>query len=391
MSSSSLSSELIKWPQSTHHDHHSTMNACHRPPAAGDQKALWRISKDLLHNDDRPPEDGTLEANLLCDQFPVFFADKLKLIASTICTRLQGVADYYLQPTCRKSPTMMVALGSHGRGGVATNRRATGEDVDTGFHVISLMKSCADEMAPVIAGLANRSFSTGVFPSTLKHGRVTPLLKKPGLKKTAMTNYRPITNLSTLSKLLERLVLSRLRPHVLRPGISASFIQPIDRAIQLKLLFSESSMMLCETSTISASPFCLHLTFPHRLTHQCRCSSRPSEGGFWHRWRRSRVAALVLDRHNSVRRSWFVSFYIRCMLVWRSTRQRSWSTAVRVVHFASRQRRYCTSPTSPPVSIRHSALHGGPSRRQLAIGSCISMWQRCLALVPGKRHATQSE
>jgi len=76
--------------------------------AAGDQKALWRISKDLLHNDDRPPDaDGTLEAKLLCDGFSTFFADKLKLIASTVCTRLQGVL---LQPTCRKSPTMMVAL-----------------------------------------------------------------------------------------------------------------------------------------------------------------------------------------------------------------------------------------------------------------------------------------
>jgi len=127
------------------------------------------------------------------------------------------------------------------------------------------MKSCTDVMAPVIAGLANRPFSTGVFPSTLKHGRVTPLLKKPGLDKTVMANNRPITNLSTLSNLLERLVLSHLRPHVLLSGISASFNQPIE-PIQPKLRCSESSSMLCKTLTISASPFCLHLTFPQRLT-----------------------------------------------------------------------------------------------------------------------------
>ena len=64
-------------------------------------------------------------------------------------------------------------------------------------------------------GCIKLSFSSGVFPSTLKQGRVTPLLKKPGMDKSVMANYRPITNLSTLSKLLERLVLSRLRPHVL--------------------------------------------------------------------------------------------------------------------------------------------------------------------------------
>jgi len=54
------------------------------------------------------------------------------------------------------------------------------------------------------------------------------------------------------------------------------------------------------------------------------------------------------------------------VLVWCSTRQRSWSIAVRVVHFSSRQRLFCTSPTSPPVRRPHSVLHGGPSCRQLA-------------------------
>ena len=33
-----------------------------------------------------------------------------------------------------------------------------------------------------------------------------------------MANYRPITNLSTTSKLLEKLVLKRVRPHVMLTG-----------------------------------------------------------------------------------------------------------------------------------------------------------------------------
>ena len=192
--------------------------------AAGDQKALWRISKDLLHNDDRPPDAGTQEAKLLCDGFSVFFADKLKLIASTIYTRLQGVAAYHLQPTCRKSPMMINAFSEVSVVEVSRLIDALPAKTTTlDFMPISLMKSCVDVMAPVITRLANMSFSTGVFPSTLKHGRVTSLLKKPGLDKTVMANYRPITNLSTLSKLLERLVLSRLRSHVLSSGNFSEF------------------------------------------------------------------------------------------------------------------------------------------------------------------------
>jgi hypothetical protein len=91
------------------------------------------------------------------------------------------------------------------------------------FMLFLLMKSCAYVMATIIVGLANRSFSMGVFLSTLKHGHVTPLLKKSGLDKTVKANNRPITNLSTPSKPQERLVLSHLRPHLLSSGNFSEF------------------------------------------------------------------------------------------------------------------------------------------------------------------------
>jgi len=53
-----------------------------------------------------------------------------------------------------------------------------------------------------------------MYPSFLKTGQVTPLLKKPGLSPSDPASYRPITNLSTLSKILEKLALSRLRQHI---------------------------------------------------------------------------------------------------------------------------------------------------------------------------------
>jgi len=79
----------------------------------------------------------------------------------------------------------------------------------------SLLKSCADVFAPVIARLANLSMQTGQFPSRYKQAQVLPLSKKAGLDSSLPGNYRPISNLSTISKVLERLVLTRLRPHLL--------------------------------------------------------------------------------------------------------------------------------------------------------------------------------
>ena len=61
--------------------------------------------------------------------------------------------------------------------------------------------------------MANLSFDTGVFPDCFKVAQVTPILKKQGLDACDPVNYRPISNLHTLSKLLERLFLARLQPH----------------------------------------------------------------------------------------------------------------------------------------------------------------------------------
>ena len=50
-----------------------------------------------------------------------------------------------------------------------------------------------------------------------------PLLKKPSLPKDDPANYRPITNLSTFSKLLEKLAAVRVRPQVITSRHFSSF------------------------------------------------------------------------------------------------------------------------------------------------------------------------
>src|SRR3989441_7492092 len=60
--------------------------------------------------------------------------------------------------------------------------------------------------------------SEGTFPSSFKEAQVTPLLKKTGLDGDDPANYRPISNLNTISKVIERLALARLLPHVAASG-----------------------------------------------------------------------------------------------------------------------------------------------------------------------------
>ena len=55
-----------------------------------------------------------------------------------------------------------------------------------------------------ISLIANISFSTGTFPSTLKTANVIPIYKKDD--HTVCNNYRPISLLSNISKIIEKLV-----------------------------------------------------------------------------------------------------------------------------------------------------------------------------------------
>jgi len=54
--------------------------------------------------------------------------------------------------------------------------------------------------------LFNKSFTTGCFPEEFKEAVVRPLLKKNGLDAGELKNYRPVSNLPFISKLLEKVV-----------------------------------------------------------------------------------------------------------------------------------------------------------------------------------------
>jgi len=76
-----------------------------------------------------------------------------------------------------------------------------------------LLKQLASHIALVICHLCNLSLEHGVLHTQLKQARVLPLLKKPTLDPDEACSCRPISNLSYLSNLIERVVFSRFAEH----------------------------------------------------------------------------------------------------------------------------------------------------------------------------------
>ena len=79
----------------------------------------------------------------------------------------------------------------------------------------SFLTHCLNDFLPHLTSIINDSLHSGLFPSAFKSAIVKPLLKKTTLKPEIMKNYRPVSNLSFLSKILEKVVLRQLSNHLL--------------------------------------------------------------------------------------------------------------------------------------------------------------------------------
>ena len=67
---------------------------------------------------------------------------------------------------------------------------------------------------PAITKMANVSFSTGVFPTALKHAIISPIIKKPSLDPNNLKNYRPVSNIKFLSKVIEKHAVNTITSHM---------------------------------------------------------------------------------------------------------------------------------------------------------------------------------
>ena len=75
---------------------------------------------------------------------------------------------------------------------------------------ISKLGEAYESAAPAVGVIINSSFDEGHFVATEKHGLIRPYLNKTGLDINELSNYRPVTNLTRLSKIIERAMLDKL-------------------------------------------------------------------------------------------------------------------------------------------------------------------------------------
>ena len=95
--------------------------------------------------------------------------------------------------------------------------KATGHDgISTRF-----LRDAADSIAPVVAHISNLSIRQGHVPQDFKLARIVPLHKKGS--KLDPRNYRPVSILCSISKVIERLVYEQINTYLLNHKLLFEF------------------------------------------------------------------------------------------------------------------------------------------------------------------------
>ena len=86
-----------------------------------------------------------------------------------------------------------------------------------------LLMSHLDTIMPIIHHIENLCLTTGDFPIYCKSSIVIPLIKKPSLHREMLKYYRPVSNRSFLSRVIEKVISIRSLGHILGNNIVDSF------------------------------------------------------------------------------------------------------------------------------------------------------------------------
>lgn len=180
----------------------------------GNPQKMWRSISSVLKRDKDPTTAPPL---LTADQLSQFFIDKIEAVR---------IATKDSEP-----PTFSACEGNHQ---FACFREYTMNEMRRVL-LNSPVKTCSldpiptnillesiDVVLPFITAMCNASLTEGCLPASQKKAIITPAVKKPNLDPDEPKNYRPISNLAFISKVIERVVSEQVRSYLITSDLMPS-------------------------------------------------------------------------------------------------------------------------------------------------------------------------
>ena len=178
--------------------------------SSGNQKELFKIINNLMHKK-KVKKLPDVDTKLLPEQFNDFFYSKIDKIQNHLQSQQTGDdAHAYDQQadttftsfqTVSKEEVEKIVLAR-------PNKQCSLDPIPTW-----IIKKCIQTITPILTKIINCSINGGTVPNVFKRSVITPLLKKDNLDSNDLKNYRPVSGLSFISKVLEKVVSNQLNSY----------------------------------------------------------------------------------------------------------------------------------------------------------------------------------
>jgi len=174
-----------------------------------DPKKLWKSLHSIMHRTQISilPEDSSDSS--LANKFCNYFVDKINVIRNLFSKSDSCSPEPLTQPPCF-SEFSPVSCDEVRKIIINSPTKSCPLDPWPTF----LVKECLDILVNPLTQMVNLSLAEGVFPDRFKSAIITPLIKKPSLDKAILKNYRPVSGLNFVSKVIERVVAKQLKHYL---------------------------------------------------------------------------------------------------------------------------------------------------------------------------------
>ena len=199
---------------------------CELNKSKNDSKKLYQKLNKIMHRVKQNPMPDHQSDKELANAFNKFFKDKVDNIRRTFndCNEsaFENDREFTGRPLSNFSPISEEKMEQ-----IIHASKPKSCNLDP--MPTSLIKACAAELAPIICRIVNLSLETAQFPEIYKTAIVKPLIKKPNLDPD-LKNYRPVSNLAFVGKLIEDVVSQQINTQL----VEIHLLEPLQSAYKAK-------------------------------------------------------------------------------------------------------------------------------------------------------------
>jgi hypothetical protein len=180
-----------------------------------DQRAIYKMAKHLLGDKGCPSLPKMDSANELAERFSTFFINKIVTLRDGLqSSQLSADSVQPSVPNLQVKTPLQEFTEVQQKNVEDIIRKSPSKSCELDPAPTWLVKVCIKELLPLITAIINASLTSSTVPQAFKCAQIKPLLKKMGLDLDILKNYRPVSNLPFLSKVLEKVVDAQLSEHL---------------------------------------------------------------------------------------------------------------------------------------------------------------------------------